>query len=101
MTERKILIHEDIMPLKIAASVLRFRSAFLMDDYTNHLRLERKMLEAVLPSGVRNDQTLFRALEMITSFQAWRRLRQDQALPVAEARRVMLRLLNGVLSGHD
>ena len=101
MAERRIQIHEDIMPLKIAASVLRFRSAFLMDDYTNHLRLERKMLEAVLPSGVRKDQTLFRALEMVTSFQAWRRLRQDQALPVAEARRVMLRLLNGVLSGHD
>ena len=101
MVERRIKIHEDIMPLKIAGSVLRFRSAFLMDDYTNHLCLERKMLEAVLPSGVRKDQTLLRALEMVTSFQAWRCLRQDQALPVAEARRVMLRLLRGVLSGHD
>lgn len=97
LAERRILIHEDIMPLKIAASVLRFRSAFLMEDYAEHLRIERKTLAAILPDSVRKDQVLFRAIEMVTSFQAWRRLRQDQRLSVADARRVMLRLLDGVL----
>lgn len=97
LIDRRIRIHEEIMPLKIAASVLRFRSAFLMRDYRNHLRLERETLKAVIPGSLRRDQTLFNAVEMVTSFQAWRRLRQDQMLAVAEARRVLLRLLEAVL----
>ncbi len=98
MIERRIEIHEEIMPLKIAGSVLRFRSKFLMDDYRAHLKMERAGLETVLPESLRKDQTLFRAIEMITSFQAWRRLRQDQELSVADARRVMLRLIDSVLA---
>jgi AcrR family transcriptional regulator len=99
MVERRVDIHEEIMPLKIAGSILRFRSQFLMEDYRNHLRMERKALEGVLPEQVRKDQTLFRAIEMTTSFQAWRRLRQDQDLSVADARKVVVRLLEGVLGG--
>lgn len=97
MIERRIDIHEEIMPLKIAGSILRFRSQFLMEDYRNHLRMERKGLEAILPDTLRKDQSLFRAIEMVTSFQAWRRLRQDQDLSVADARKVMLRLIDGLL----
>ena len=97
MIDRRIDIHEEIMPLKIAGSILRFRSEFLMQDYRNHLRMERKGLEAVLPENVRKDQTMFRAIEMVTSFQAWRRLRQDQDLSVADARKVMVRLIDGIL----
>lgn len=97
MIDRRIDIHEEIMPLKIAGSILRFRSGFLMQDYRNHLRMERKGLEAILPDTIRKDQTLFRAIEMVTSFQAWRRLRQDQDLSVADARKVMVRLINGIL----
>lgn len=97
MIERRITIHEEIMPLKIAGSVLRFRSRFLMENYRAHLRMERDSLEAILPHAVRKDQTVFRAIEMVTSFQAWRRLRQDQELSIAEAKRVTLRLINGVL----
>lgn len=96
MIGRRIEIYEEIMPLKIAGSVLRFRSAFLMEDYRAHLRMEREGLEAIMPESVRKDVTQFRAIEMVTSFQAWRRLRQDQKLSVVEARRVMLRLLEGV-----
>lgn len=97
LIERRIAIHEEIMPLKIAGSVLRFRSRFLMENYRAHLRMEREGLEAILPQAVRKDQTVFRAVEMVTSFQAWRRLRQDQELSVAEAKRVTLRLIDGVL----
>ncbi|MEQ1753153.1 MAG: TetR/AcrR family transcriptional regulator [Micropepsaceae bacterium] len=97
LVERRIEIHEEIMPLKIAGSVLRFRSKFLMDDYRAHLKLERESLESILPDSVKKDQTLFRAVEMVTSFQAWRRLRQDQDLSVSDARKVMLKLIDGTL----
>lgn len=97
MIERRIVIFEEIMPLRIAGGVLRFRSRFLMEDYKSNLRMERQGLEAVLPESIRKDLTLFRSIEMVTSFQAWRRLRQDQDLSVEDARKVLVRLVEGIL----
>jgi AcrR family transcriptional regulator len=94
---RRIAVYEDIMPLKVAGSVLRFRSPFLMEDYREHLRMERKTLRQVLPEDILDDGDLFRALEMLTSFQAWRRLRQDQGLGLAEASRVLRRMVDALL----
>jgi hypothetical protein len=94
---RRISLYEDIMPLKVAGSVLRFRSPFLMADYNEHLRIERKTLRQLLPQALLEDRDLFRGLEMVTSFQAWRRLRQDQGLAVLEASRVVHRLVAGLL----
>jgi len=97
LINRRIALYDEIMPLKVAGSVLRFRSPFLMEDYHEHLRMERKTLRQVLPADILDDGDLFRALEMLTSFQAWRRLRQDQGLTPIEAKRVTLRLMEGVL----
>jgi hypothetical protein len=74
-----------------------FRSPFLMEDYHEHLRMERKTLRQVLPSDILDDGDLFRGLEMLTSFQAWRRLRQDQGLGLAEASRVLRRMVDALL----
>lgn len=94
---RRITVYDEIMPLKVAGSVLRFRSPFLMEDYHEHLRMERKTLRQVLPEDILDDGDLFRALEMLTSFQAWRRLRQDQGLGLAEASRVLRRMVDALL----
>lgn len=97
LVERRISAYEDIMPIKVAASVLRFRSPFLLEDYNAHLRMERKTLKQVLPEFIASDRELFRGLEMLTSFQAWRRLRQDQGLNANDAKRVTMRLIEGAL----
>ena len=97
LINRRISLYDEIMPLKVAGSVLRFRSPFLMEDYHEHLRMERKTLRQVLPADILDDGDLFRALEMLTSFQAWRRLRQDQGLGLAEASRVLRRMVDALL----
>lgn len=97
LVERRISAYEDIMPLKVAGSVMRFRSRFLMEDYDRHLRMERKSLKDVLPDTIQTDRDLFRAIEMVTSFQAWRRLRQDQNLSVTDARKVLHLLIDSTL----
>jgi AcrR family transcriptional regulator len=97
LINRRIALYDEIMPLKVAGSVLRFRSPFLMEDYHEHLRMERKTLRQVLPEDILDDGDLFRALEMLTSFQAWRRLRQDQGLGLAEASRVLRRMVDALL----
>ena len=100
IAERRMAIYDDIMPIKVAGSLKRFQSRFLMDDYKRHLRMERETLEAVLPARVLKDTTLVRAIEMVISFQAWRRLRQDQNLATAEARKVTLLLLTRLVAGE-
>ncbi len=89
LLERRADIYERIMPLKIAGSLQRFRSSFLMDDYNRFLRMEREGLKRVLPPKIQKDAVLFAAIEMATGFQAWRRLRQDQRLSQKEALRVL------------
>lgn len=94
LAERRMKVFDEVMPFKVAGSLRRFQSKFLMDDYRQHLKLERSTLEAILPEKVLNDRALLRGIEMVTSFQAWRRLRQDQNLTTAEAREVTMLLLS-------
>jgi AcrR family transcriptional regulator len=86
---RRVRIYEHVMPVKVAASLRRFRSAYLMADYQRFLALERAGLRSVLPKAVVSDSKLFSAIEMATSFQAWRRMRQDQGLSPEDAERVL------------
>ena len=97
---RRVRIYERILPVKVSASLKRFESPFLMDAYRNFLAQERAGLKVVLPNSVIADAVLFSAIEMATSFQAWRRMRQDQDLSAVEAERVLRftveRLIDGV-----
>ncbi|GGB64540.1 TetR/AcrR family transcriptional regulator [Blastomonas aquatica] len=85
LLERRAVIYEKIMPLKIAASIRRFSSDYLMLNYERFLHLERTGLENVLPDPVRKNATMLSAVEMCAGFQTWRRLRQDQNLSVDQA----------------
>ncbi|MDM7956218.1 TetR/AcrR family transcriptional regulator [Blastomonas sp.] len=85
LLERRATIYEKIMPLKIAASIRRFSSQYLMLNYQRFLHLERTGLENVLPEPVRRNATQFSAIEMCAGFQTWRRLRQDQNLSIEQA----------------
>jgi AcrR family transcriptional regulator len=82
---RRAMIYERIMPLKIAASIRRFGSDYLMLNYQRFLHLERIGLENVLPEKARKDIALMSAVEMCAGFQTWRRLRQDQNLTTDQA----------------
>ncbi|MGL1590445.1 hypothetical protein ACSTHH_23725, partial [Vibrio parahaemolyticus] len=55
MAERRSELFEAILPYRIAASLKRFHSAFLMRDYRRMLRMERETIEAVLPAAVLAD----------------------------------------------
>jgi AcrR family transcriptional regulator len=85
LLDRRADIYERIMPIRVSASIRRFRSPYLMEDHERFLKLERTGLEAILPDFILADRTLFPVLEMVTSFQAWRRLRQEQGLSEKEA----------------
>ncbi|MBK8545338.1 MAG: hypothetical protein IPL62_18490 [Caulobacteraceae bacterium] len=87
---RRTEIFERVLPHKVAGSLRRFSSAYLMKVYERFVRMERKTLRAILPSKVAANAKLFHALEMVMGFQAWRRMRQDQKLTIKDAREVMM-----------
>lgn len=99
LLERRAHIYERVMPLKIAGSLQRFRSHFLMEDYNRFLRMERQGLKRVLPAKIVNDAVLFSAIEMATGFQAWRRLRHDQRLSVTDALKVLRFAVERLVAG--
>ncbi len=100
LVSRRADIYERVLPLRVAASVRRFQSPFLMDDYRRFLRLERTGLMSILPDAITADGTLFSALEMVTGFQAWRRMRQDQGLSPAETEAVTRAIVERLIEGR-
>jgi AcrR family transcriptional regulator len=86
---RRARIYERLMLFKTAAHARRFQSQYLMDAHRRFLALERAALQAILPAEVQSSPALFAALEMVTGFQSWQRLRQDQNLAPEEAEAAM------------
>lgn len=99
LVARRAAIYERVLPLKVAASLRRFRSEVLMDDYRRFLTLEEAGLKAVIPEIASKAPDLFSAIQMATSFQAWRRLRHDQDLSPADAEAVMRLTVEKLVAG--
>jgi AcrR family transcriptional regulator len=97
MVARRIRIFERIMPFKIAADVHRHHSPFLARKAEEMTREQRAALVRAVPADRRVDQAFFEALDLLLSFETWRRLRKDQKLSAARARHTLGRLLDGLM----
>lgn len=89
LTARRADIFERILPFRVAGAARRFQSAYLMDDYRRTVALEQSTLKAILPAVIADDPLLFAALDVVTGFDAWRRMRQDQGLSIRKAEAAM------------
>jgi AcrR family transcriptional regulator len=83
--ERKAGIYERILPLKAAGDLRRYRSAYLMDIFKRSIVMERTQIEAILPEDLAEREALLYALEPVTSFSMWKRMRYDQGLSSDDA----------------
>jgi len=97
LIERRARMFEEMRPIKTAADAHRHRSAFLRDGHRRLTKLQRQTLAAVLPESVRADSERLDALDLCFSFEAWRRLRQEQKLSVKDAARVWRKLAQALL----
>ncbi|MBI1261744.1 MAG: TetR family transcriptional regulator [Rhizobiales bacterium] len=91
---------EKMMPFRIASDVHRERSDFLKEDHVESQRYMRGILRSAVPVALRDDRTVFEALDMILSFEAWRRLRHDQGLSVNMTRKVVLNAARALTSAY-
>ena len=97
MIGRRAQAFETIAPFKRAADVFRHRSKFLGSDYARMVVELREMLRRTLPSDLPRDPAAFEALDMLMSFEAWSRLRQEQDLTPERAQEVVEAMVRRVV----
>ena len=89
-TERRITTYEKLLPFKRAADAHRHQSPTLQAEYRATLAAMRARLESILPATLAADRPLLEALDVMLSFEAWQRLRDEQGLDPVAARGVVL-----------
>ena len=97
LIDRRIGIFERIMPFKIAADVHRHHSPFLAGQVAGMTREQRAELGRLVPKDKRDDALFFESLDLVLSFETWRRLRKNQKLSLPRARQVLERLVGALL----
>jgi AcrR family transcriptional regulator len=90
LVERRAQVFERLLPFKIAGDARRFGSPFLTTEQSGLVKVQRAALRKALAAQVVDDKARFEALDLLLSFEAWRRLRRDQGLSVRDARAAML-----------
>ena len=88
---------EKIAPFKRASEVLRHRSRFLDADNDRLVVALRSILEHVAPPPVVADRERLETLDLLLSWESWARLRREQGLSPAQARKVLESAIGRVL----
>lgn len=97
VVERRARMFEEMLPVKSAADAHRYRSAFLQNEHKKLTRLQRQTMLAVLPEAIAAQAERVEALDLALSFEAWRRLRQEQRLPPRQAAAVLRRIVRALM----
>ena len=84
---RFALAYEKMAPYKRAADAFRHRSKFLGTDYARLVQDQRQILERELPREILRDRV--EAIDLLLSFEAWARLRNEQGLTPRRAQAVI------------
>jgi AcrR family transcriptional regulator len=89
LVDRRSSIFERLAPYLRASAVTRHRSRFLAANHTRLVTTAREILKAQLPAEVARDQVALETLDLLLSYEAWARLRDDQGLTPKRAREVI------------
>ena len=100
LVERRAQIFERLLPFKLAGDAHRYRSPFLTAEHKSLVRLQSQTLRRVLPAKIAGDKALMAALDLVLSFDAWKRLRHDQGVTARDARSA-LRLAASALTSSE
>ncbi|MBP7817919.1 MAG: TetR/AcrR family transcriptional regulator [Phenylobacterium sp.] len=84
---RRGVAFEKIGPFRKASDAFRHRSRFLGDDADRLSQRLREILERVVADAV--DRQTLEALDLLLSFEAWSRLREEQGLSVDQTQAVL------------
>jgi AcrR family transcriptional regulator len=100
MIDRRGPGFDQIAPMRRASDARRHGSPVLQDDHNRLTLTLRELLRAQLPPDA-VDKPTFAALELLLSYEAWNRLRVDQGLSAAEARKALRVAVKGLIGDGD
>jgi len=101
LVERRGWAYERIAPFKRASEAHLHQSPALALDNARLVGLGRDILRRELPAEVAGDPIRFEAIDLLLSFDAWRRLRRDQELPARRATEVLRAMIGDLLARPD
>jgi AcrR family transcriptional regulator len=87
--DRRIGIFEDLLPYKRAADAHRHKSPSIQATHDLTQKLLRARLPGLLPPHLADDADALETLDFLLSVESWQRLRVEQGLPIATARRIV------------
>jgi hypothetical protein len=93
----RVRTFERVAPFVRSGALLRWRSLFLTENHTDMVRALREDLLRYLPEITGLPDHRRQAIELVTSFEAWDRLRSDQKLGRDRAQTVVERTLLDLL----
>jgi AcrR family transcriptional regulator len=98
LIERRARAFEMMLPFKSAADIIRHKSKFLSEEHEELLKFNRGRLLEALPAELRKQRSTIEALDLLLSFESWRRLRRDQGLSPAQAKATIAAAVAGMLT---
>jgi hypothetical protein len=101
LVKSRASLFERIANFKRSGNAQRHGSAVLQRKHAQMLRLERETLLAALPELERAPEPVREALDLVTSFEAWDRLRVDQRLGRERAEATMERAVLALLADSE
>ena len=87
--DRQSKLFEYIRNFYIGESMKRYTSDVIAADAYRVRKIRRDFLKRALPKEVQADKFLFEALDMVTSFEAFRKLREENGLSATRAKEVV------------
>ena len=97
LADRRAEVFERIMPFRSFSDVHRHKSAYLQAGYDTLLRQQREILAHAIGNAAKPGTPAFEALDLLMSFESWRRLRQDQRLSRRKARETQVKAARAIL----
>jgi AcrR family transcriptional regulator len=101
LVERRANAFERMAPYLRAGIVHRHHSPFLREGHARFVSILRALLVQRLPADVARDQLFVDAVDLLISFEAWHRLRQEQGLSPTQARQVIGSTVNALLDQRE
>jgi AcrR family transcriptional regulator len=89
MIVRRTGIYEQVLPFKRAADAHRHESPSIQTNHKAMTQLLRDRLALILPPALVDNAQAFEAIDMLLSIDCWQRLRIEQQLDAAIARRLI------------
>lgn len=89
MIELRCSIFDKVTPIQQSMLAQKHRSKFIQQEITRNNALLRDTFTVVLPSGIKANAETVEALDAVLSPATWMRLRLDQGLPRAKARKII------------